>query len=135
MKIVASFLLCLFTLIAQNQTKLVRVKGHQYQVYTKGFELKKASVPTVIFENGMGMGLDTWDTVIDEISKYAPVFAYDRAGIGQSDKVYQLPTAQLVSQNLKAILDTLHIAHLTCWSGIRWGACTAAHLPGIIQRT
>ena len=109
MKIVASFLLCLFALTAQTQTKLVRVKGHQYQVYTKGFELKKASLPTIIFENGLGMSLGTWDTVIDEIAKYAPVFAYDRAGIGQSDKVYQLPTAQLVSQNLKAILDTLHI--------------------------
>ncbi len=41
MKIVASFLLCLLALATQTQTKLVRVKGHQYQVYTKGFELKK----------------------------------------------------------------------------------------------
>ncbi|WP_373553262.1 alpha/beta fold hydrolase [Haliscomenobacter sp.] len=110
MKIVASFLLCLFALATQAQTKLVRIKGHQYQVYTKGFELKKAGVPTIIFENGLGMAHGNWDTVIDEIAKFAPVFAYDRAGIGQSDKVYQLPTVQVVSQNLKAILDTLHIA-------------------------
>ena len=118
MKIVASFLLFLFALTAPAQTKMVRVKGHQYQVYTNGLELKKASVPTIIFENGLGMAHGNWDTVIDEIAKFAPVFAYDRAGIGQSDKVFQLPTVQVVSQNPAKVVhssiypnvDTLSIA-------------------------
>ncbi|HEY9046478.1 MAG TPA: alpha/beta hydrolase, partial [Ohtaekwangia sp.] len=59
---------------------------------------------------GMGMGLGNWDLVIDQIAKVAPVFAYDRAGVEKSDKVYQMPTVKLVAENLKSLLTTLNIA-------------------------
>jgi len=104
------FILLLATLSSQAQEKSVKVNGNNYNVFLKGFENRKAATPVIIFENGMGMGLDTWDTVIDQLSKIAPVFAYDRASVGKSDKTYEPPTVKRVSENLKAILNNLKIA-------------------------
>ncbi|RRA98822.1 alpha/beta fold hydrolase [Larkinella rosea] len=92
------------------QEKLVDVNGHQFHVYVKGFENRKPNDPVLIFENGLGMGLGNWNTVIDELAKTTPVFAYDRAGVEKSEKVYQTPTVQVVAENLKAILKTLKIS-------------------------
>jgi len=86
------------------------VNGHNYNVYMKGFESRKKNSPTIIFENGMGVGLSTWDTVIEQVAKFAPVFSYDRFGVGKSDKVFQMPTVPQVAQNLKSLLSSLNIA-------------------------
>lgn len=109
MKVTFSLWLLMLSSIAYSQEKLVKANGHNFNVYVKGFENRKANSPAIIFENGMGMGLGNWDTIIEEMAKIAPVFAYDRSGVAKSEKVFQLPTPKLVSENLKAILSTLNI--------------------------
>ena len=47
------------------------------------FEDGKGS-PTVVFEAGMGDTLNTWSRVLPDVARFAHVFAYDRAGSGQS---------------------------------------------------
>jgi pimeloyl-ACP methyl ester carboxylesterase len=94
---------------ARGQEKFVKANGINYHILTKGFEKRKAGVPVLIFENGMGMGLDNWNAVINELSKTNPVFAYDRAGVDKSEKVFQMPTPKFVSENLQAILTQLKI--------------------------
>jgi pimeloyl-ACP methyl ester carboxylesterase len=64
----------------------------------------------LIFENGLGVGLGNWDTVLEPLAQFAPVFAYDRAGVEQSQVQYAMPTINRVAGNLKAILTDLHIA-------------------------
>jgi pimeloyl-ACP methyl ester carboxylesterase len=91
-----------------SQDRLVTVNGHKFAVQLKGFENKKGG-PTVIFENGMGVGIGSWNTVIDEISKVAPAVAYNRLGVETSDKVFQMPTIKTVAENLKALLSALNI--------------------------
>ncbi|SEI52765.1 Pimeloyl-ACP methyl ester carboxylesterase [Dyadobacter koreensis] len=104
------FFICFFISIKSfSQEKVVKVNGIDFNVYTKGFENRKNNVPALIFENGMGVGLDTWDLVIDELSKEVPVFAYERANVGKSGKDYKLPAIGKVSENLKCILTTLNI--------------------------
>lgn len=109
MRIILVTILVLITLISFAQQKLVNVNGHNYNVYLKGFENRKKNSPAIIFENGMGVGLGTWDTIIEQVAKLAPVFAYDRYGAGKSDKVFQMPTVQQVAENLKSLLTTLNI--------------------------
>jgi pimeloyl-ACP methyl ester carboxylesterase len=92
------------------QERRVEVNGSQFNVLTKGFENRKAGDPVVVFENGMGVGLDNWNKIVNQISPFAPVFAYDRSGIGKSDKNYQMPTPKTVSENLHSILKVLKIA-------------------------
>lgn len=109
MKVYFALALLLISRLSYSQEKLVKVNGKNFNVYLKGFENRKKNSPAIIFENGMGVGLGNWDTVIDQISKFAPVMAYDRFGEGKSDKVFQLPTVKLVAENLKSLLTTLNI--------------------------
>src|SRR5688572_9810391 len=92
-----------------SQEKFVTVNGHKFAVQLKGFTNQKSKSPTIVFENGMGMGMGNWDTVIGEISKSAPVFTYNRLGVEGTEKVSQMPTVLLVSENLKALLTSLKI--------------------------
>jgi pimeloyl-ACP methyl ester carboxylesterase len=110
MKILFATALLFISTESFSQLKLVKVDGKNYQVYLKGFENRKKNSPAIIFENGLGVDLGNWDTVIGEIAKLAPVMTYDRSGEGKSDKVFQMPTIKLVAQNLKSILSTLNIA-------------------------
>lgn len=106
------FILYLFTLSSASfgQEKLVNVKGSNYNVFVKGFENRGANAPAIIFENGMGVDLGNWKKILDQVSSFAPVFAYDRAGIGKSDKVFKMPATKVVSEDLHDILTTLKIA-------------------------
>jgi pimeloyl-ACP methyl ester carboxylesterase len=103
------FGLLLIPIFSYGQEKLVNVNGKNFNVYVKGFEKRKKNAPAIIFENGLGMGLGNWDTVIDQIAEFAPVFAYDRAGVEKSETILQMPTVGVVAQNLKAILTTMNI--------------------------
>lgn len=109
MKLRLLFLLLTFSLSSLAQEKLVNVRGINFNVYTKGLENRAANMPVIIFENGMGVGLKTWDKVIDQISSFAPVVTYDRAGIGKSDKVYKMPEIRFVNDNLHDILAQLAV--------------------------
>lgn len=102
-------LLCSCLIHVWAQERSVKVNGIKYHTFTKGIENRKVNTPVIIFENGMGMGLDNWDAVMTELSKTLPVFAYDRAGVGKSEKVFQMPTTRLVSGNLREILKQLKI--------------------------
>ena len=110
MKVYLTLIMILTAFLSHAQEKLVKVNGRNFNIYQKGFEKRQKNAPVIIFENGMGVGLGSWDTVIDQIAKFAPVFAYDRAGVEKSDKVYQMPTVKVVADNLKSLLTTLNIA-------------------------
>ncbi|WAC15377.1 alpha/beta fold hydrolase [Dyadobacter pollutisoli] len=103
-------LLLMLSFPSFSQEKMVNVNGIDHHLLTKGFEKRKPGSPVLIFENGMGMGSGNWNTVFDELSKVAPVVAYDRQNIEKSGKIYQLPTPRRVADNLKGILGELKIA-------------------------
>lgn len=109
-KICFAFCLLALSLMSLSQEKLVTVNGINFNVFVKGLENRKAGTPAIIFENGMGMGHATWNTVIEQLSAIAPVFAYDRTGIGKSGKTFQMPTIKYVTGNLKELLNHLKIA-------------------------
>lgn len=100
----------MFSVAVFGQEKTVNVNGSNYNVFVKGLENRKENDPVIIFESGMGVDLGNWKKIIDPISSFAAVFAYDRAGIGKSDKVYKMPTTKLVAESLHYLLKTLQIA-------------------------
>ena len=105
------FILFLFSLsiFSYGQEKSVNVNGNNYQVLLKGFENRKENMPVIVFENGMGVDFGSWNKVIDQIAAFAPVIAYDRAGIGASDKDFTMPTIHKVAENLHDILKKLNV--------------------------
>jgi pimeloyl-ACP methyl ester carboxylesterase len=99
-----------FWLASSAQEKLVKVNGHNYNVFVLGLEKRKVNEPVVIFESGMGVDLGNWKKLIAQVSQFAPVFAYDRAGIGKSDKIFEMPVPKFVAENLHGVLEALKIA-------------------------
>lgn len=72
---------CTVTLIDKiSGGKCVDVGG--YQLYARVFG---KSSPVVIFDAGSGDDSTVWKTVAPEVSKFARVVIYDRAGLGKSD--------------------------------------------------
>lgn len=68
--------------------------------------------PVVIFESGLGNGVDVWSRVAPEIAKHATVVLYDRAGTKKSkflQKSNQAQTAQIVVNNLKQLLKKMNL--------------------------
>lgn len=53
---------------------------------TLHYRMRGSSTPTVILESGMGFSSAVWGLVQPEIAKHTRVIAYDRAGIGKSDR-------------------------------------------------
>ncbi|SDE85973.1 Pimeloyl-ACP methyl ester carboxylesterase [Dyadobacter soli] len=108
----AAFAVFLLILVGEvhAQESFVTVDGHRFHYYSKGLKKRKPGEPVLVFENGMGMGLGNWNSVIGELAQTAPVFSYDRAGVEKSEKIYRMPTVREVADNLKSILKTLNIA-------------------------
>lgn len=67
-------------------------------------------VPLVVFESGLGTPLGNWNAVIDRVAAFSTVFAYDRAGIGQSPPDSLLPTPENVVRTLRAALRSVGAA-------------------------
>jgi len=67
--------------------------------------------PTVVFENGMGEDLSTWNDVQPEVAKLTHTFAYDRAGLGKSEKSPSLQPrdAKQLAAELKILLQAAKI--------------------------
>ena len=63
--------------------QLVDVGGYRLHVVARG---PHTAAPTVILEGGAGLGSVTWGWVQPRLAETTRVVAYDRAGIGWSDR-------------------------------------------------
>jgi pimeloyl-ACP methyl ester carboxylesterase len=96
--------------------------------------------PTVIIEPGGGVSLETviswkipfgWPVVIPEVAKTTRVCAYDRAGLGRSDKASLPRTSRDVARDLHRLLEKAGIQPPYVLAGQSFGGMNArmfAHL-------
>ncbi len=63
----------------QNPKK-VNIDSHSLSMFSAG-----SGKPTVVIDVGFGESYNSWMQIIDSVSAYTRVIAYDRAGYGQSD--------------------------------------------------
>jgi pimeloyl-ACP methyl ester carboxylesterase len=80
---------------------LVNVGDHRLFVNCTG----RPSKLTVIFENGLGSGLETWKPVQSKIQEFSRVCSYDRAGEGRSDKPGQPQTPDTIAADLHGAIS------------------------------
>jgi pimeloyl-ACP methyl ester carboxylesterase len=92
------------------QERRVCVDGTCYNVLATGLGSRKAGSPVIVLENGLGSDLGHWDSIFESLSSSAPVIAYDRAGVGRSDKNYRRPTVKILASELRNILHALDVA-------------------------
>ena len=108
--ILLAFLLTLGTrpqLVGQSNqpAQLVQVGPHKMFVNCAG----KETEPTVILEAGTGDSSEVWNTVQEQVEKFARVCSYDRLGLGKSDKLAVLHTADEIVEDLHELLHAVPI--------------------------
>lgn len=57
------------------------IDGHSLRMLIAG-----SGIPAVVFENGLGPPLEMWGKVQPEVSRFTRTVAYDRAGVGLSER-------------------------------------------------
>ncbi len=65
---------------------------------------------TVVFESGLGDGMDSWEPVFDSVSTFATTFAYDRPGYGRTKDDGGPRTGRDIVENLRGLLTHLEIS-------------------------
>jgi pimeloyl-ACP methyl ester carboxylesterase len=61
--------------------------------------------PIVVFENGLGVSLEGWAIIQPEVAHFTRTIAYDRAGIGRSDRSRGPVDAVTIARDLHAALQ------------------------------
>jgi pimeloyl-ACP methyl ester carboxylesterase len=90
-----------------SSTRIVTVDGLSMRVRSQGLNQRRTGQAVVVLEAGAGSGLETWDPVFSNIAEIAPVIAYDRHGLGQSQPDGQPQTIRHVADSLHSLLSTL----------------------------
>jgi len=73
--------------------------GHKYQYLESG---KHGQV--VVFESGLGDGLQTWAHVWPGVSRFAHAFVYSRSGYGSSESRPGMRSAEIAVEELREVL-------------------------------
>jgi len=85
--------------------KLVAVRGYRLHLFCKG-----SAGPTVVIEQGAGELSRFWWPIQDEVSEFARVCTYDRAGFGWSDATRQGRTIEDRAEDLHLLLGNAGVA-------------------------
>lgn len=122
--IIPIVVLLLLTVNCEAQTpstQMVRVEGKAMRIWTAGLESREAGKPVVILESGAGAGLDHFKPIFSRIAEHAPVFAYDRRGLGQSETDTVPQTLDRVAQSLHALLEATRVPPPYVLAGASYG--------------
>jgi pimeloyl-ACP methyl ester carboxylesterase len=91
---------------AKAPGQFVDAAGTSYHVVRAGEGLKG---PTVILEAGLTATSTSWAWVQPEVAKFAPVIAYDRAGLGWSDAGERPRDGRQIAKELHALLAAMKL--------------------------
>jgi len=100
MKTILLTILILITFKSFAQNRFITVDNTKIWINTIRTENRKEGQPVIVFENGLGTPMGPWERVLTGVSELAPLVAYDRPGIGESEPDNEIPTIQNVSNKL-----------------------------------
>jgi pimeloyl-ACP methyl ester carboxylesterase len=106
------------SVVQAQDPRIVALDGYRTRVQTAG---SAHGGPTVVLESGLGGRLEGWDRVFGGVAAFAPVMAYDRAGVGESEPDEQPPTPRHVAQRLRRLLTELRLKGPYVLVGHSWG--------------
>ena len=116
--------LCLFvcvcpSLLAQQakpssqpsvQIRYVDIGGYKLTLQVAG-----AGAPTVVFDYGLGGGLENWNDVFPKVARFTRVVAYDRAGYGKSEKGPEPRSFSEMATELHDLLQSIQDLERKTW--------------------
>nr|WP_299342940.1 alpha/beta hydrolase [Allomuricauda sp.] len=80
------------------------INGKNVQFFEKG-----DGSPTIVFETGLGPTIETWSPILDTLSTFTKVFAYNRPGYGTSTIINTPRTSMEVAKQLRDNLKSKNI--------------------------
>ena len=104
--------ICLGFLLSLNtfsQKRFITIDSTKIWINTIGIENRKKGQPLIVFESGYGIAMYNWDKILNGVSELAPLFTYDRPGIGESDPDNEILTTRTVPDKLMKILNYLKL--------------------------
>ncbi len=111
-------------------SQLVEVDGHKLHVRTSGLESRKKGNPVIVFEAGIANSLEVWNRVLPDVAAFAPLIAYDRAGMGKSERDGEAPSPKYVSGKLHRLLQKIGADPPYIIVGYSWGGALARYFAG-----
>ncbi|MCB0685912.1 MAG: alpha/beta hydrolase [Saprospiraceae bacterium] len=105
--IIAILMISYFYCAAQEN--YVTVDDVRIHIKIIGLKNRQESQPVIIFENGHGETISSWDTLMEILGDQFPLFMYDRPGTGNSEADHQFPSMEYNARKLKSILTQLDI--------------------------
>lgn len=119
-------LFCSSSTIAQDsdtntETRFVDIDGFKFNVKLAGLEHLKDSTSVVVLEMGAGSTLKSWNPIFEDLSEFAPVFAYERSGFGKSEWNGIKPTPLNTTTQLRKLLKRLDLPPPYVLAGHSWG--------------
>ncbi len=66
-----------------------------------------AGATLVVFESGLGEGIEAWQAIQDSVGRFARTLSYDRVGIGASPMAAGIGDARATADRLAALLDAI----------------------------
>ena len=85
------------------------------------YELSGGGPTTLVLVHEMGGTLDSWDQGLSGLNNGRRVLRYDTRGAGLSEKIGGTVTWDDMADDLKALLDALHISGKVALAGIAAG--------------
>ena len=113
-----------------SNTRTVVVDDHRMRVRVAGLANRRPGSPIVVLEAGAMTSLDVWVHVVPQVAELAPVVAYDRAGLGQSEWDGQPPTPRHVVTKLRRLLEQIGAEPPYVLVGYSWGGSLARYFAG-----
>lgn len=108
-------------IVAQAEASTVLVSGSRVRVLVQGLETRLSNQPVFVLQAGAGSPLEAWGDLPDSLSALAPVVAYDRPGLGESEFDGVDPTPTRVAHHLRSVLRELEVEPPYVMVGHSWG--------------
>ena len=105
-------------------SSLVSIGTHKLYAEIRG-PTRSPSAPLVIIFPGSGAACESWNPVATQISSFARVFLYDRAGIGRSERGPDRDTGEVNARELSKLLKHIGVKGPYVLVAHSYGGCVA----------
>lgn len=117
------FLYCNLSGYSQStkENQIIQFQGKKVHILTKNIDSRNENKPIVILESGLGSPIQNWNNLLEKLPDSIPIFAYERAGIGQSEITDMEPSPENTANRLHEILNMQKIEPPYILVGHSWG--------------
>ena len=110
--------------------QMIELDGRAVRIQTIGLQDRRPGTPVIVFEAGASNSLEIWGGILPQVASMAPVVAYDRAGLGNSEWDDTNPTPQHVANRLQRVLQQIDADPPYVLVGFSWGGMLARYFAG-----